>query len=107
MMSTPLKFRKPDGFYYEARRIIDEQDLPPEVLPNIEWALRHRSFIKAIQPLLKAKGRIVALALPTRRLHQDGRMETVDDGLTEEQRNDLAQIDEFIASIADQHGLAQ
>lgn len=93
------------GFYHEARRICDERELPPEALPNIEAALRHRAFMGEIQPFLRLKSRVAIGAMPQWVRHADGRIEAVGDGLSDEQRKTLAAIDALIADIARQHGL--
>ena len=73
-------------FYSEARRIMDERDLPDEAFESVHGFLVHRAFMEEIEPLMKHITSIYALAMPTYIRHADGSLETNGDGLTDELR---------------------
>ena len=92
---------KRDGFYYEALRICHERDLPDTALPNLEAGLRHRSFMRAIQPFLRAS--VEAFDVRPMTIGPNGVIRLGD--LSEDQRKTLALLNELIISAAQQHGL--
>ncbi len=94
-----------DMFYYEAMRFCDEHDRPHEDAELVAAAMRHRAFMEAIQPILKAKSRVVMFDMPKFIMHKDGLVETIPPELTDAQKAILAQYDELIAYSARQHGL--
>lgn len=93
------------SFYYAALRHCDKHDLGPESLPQIEGALRHRALMDAIQPLLRQQANVLALAVPKIIVHSDGRVETLGDGLSDDQRATIAILNDLVIWVAQQLGL--
>lgn len=89
----------------EAQRICDEKGLSAEDRPRVESALAHLAFMSAAQPLIDTKVRLLRFAMPRYLLHPDGRIEPVDDGLTDEMRKTAQQIDELIDLIMQRYAL--
>ena len=69
-----------------------------------ELALRHQAYMEAIKPLVHIKVQVMAIALPNYIIYQDGRFEKTDDGLTEDMRVQLNQVDKWIAETAKAYG---
>lgn len=75
-----------------------------ETARKVEAALRHKAFMREIEPLAKRKATIMNFAMPPIIFHSDGRIERLGDGLSEAERKALTAFDELIEGIAKKYG---
>lgn len=74
-------------------------------LSRDELAERHKAYLTAIQPLIRAKCSILATCMPTYLLHGDGRLEKASDGVNPEQQALLNHADQLIVDMQKAFGL--
>lgn len=93
-----------DDFYWEARRICYERGIESEdSLQNTATALRHRAFMGAIQPMLRARASIAALDVRPMTLTADGLIRHGE--MPKEVRKLDEQLNETIILAAQQFGM--
>jgi hypothetical protein len=94
-----IKAIKDDRFYFEARAIMEEHDLPYEALETVYAERKHRAFMEEIDPYQKQISSIMSISMPAF-LVVDGKIECKGDGLTESLREIVVQYRATIADIA-------
>jgi hypothetical protein len=87
---------------FEAMRVADEQGITDvDGLQAIEGSLRHRYFLRAVEPWVQEKVRLHSVMLPKIVFYPtENRVETTY-GYTDEQRKWLDEIDRHIAREAE------
>lgn len=93
------------GVEAEVRKIADRYDVPPSSYENLYRAIAHKHFMRAIEPLLKMKLSVVRSAIPSWTMNNDGTIEIGSDGITDDLRASLTQIDELIMIEAKKYGI--
>jgi hypothetical protein len=67
----------------------------------LDWLVRRRQFVEAIEPYIKLKVEIYKMAVPIITASDDGTID-INQNFTDVQENTLKQLDELIAYTRDQ-----